>query len=168
MNGRFLVTHRPDGHPGLTLELGAGTSERTRLLLDAMSEHGRLERFVLFDVGETTLRATAEAVADEYPELDVSGVVGDFRRHLGRIPANGRRLVAFLGGTIGNLRPAEPAALLAELAAAMDPGGDDIRTAISAKFRPARVRAELPAAGLQPVGWWTDPADDYAVSLAVR
>jgi L-histidine N-alpha-methyltransferase len=104
------------------VELGAGTSEKTRLLLDAMAATGRLRRFELFDVAEPTLRATAEAVADEYPDIDVTGVVGDFRQHLHAIGRDGHRLIAFLGGTIGNLRPAERAALLSELAATMAPG----------------------------------------------
>jgi L-histidine Nalpha-methyltransferase len=104
------------------VELGAGTSEKTRLLLDAMSEAGQLERFVPFDVSELTLRATAEAVAEEYPGIDVHGVVGDFRRHLDAIPTTGRRLIAFLGGTIGNLRPSERSELLSELSASMQPG----------------------------------------------
>jgi L-histidine N-alpha-methyltransferase len=104
------------------IELGAGTSEKTRLLLDAMTATGRLRRFVLFDVAEPTLRVTAQTVAEEYPEIEVSGVVGDFRRHLDRIPNDGRRLIAFLGGTIGNLQPPDRATLLAQLARTMAPG----------------------------------------------
>ena len=105
------------------VELGAGTSEKTRLLLDALVAAGSLERFVPFDVAEPTLRATATAITDEYPELDVVGVVGDFRRHLSAIPRDGGpRLVAFLGGTVGNLAPEPRAQLFAELAAAMAPG----------------------------------------------
>ena len=65
---------------------------------------GDLDRFVPFDVSEETLRAAAASIAGEYG-LDVRAVVGDFHRHLGLIPRDGRRMVAFLGGTIGNLDP---------------------------------------------------------------
>jgi gamma-glutamyl hercynylcysteine S-oxide synthase len=104
------------------VELGSGTSEKTRLLLDALVEAGTLRRFVPFDVSEETLRESAEQIADAYPSLAVHAVVGDFEHHLGRLPRGGRRLVAFLGSTIGNLRPAERSRLLATLAAGMEPG----------------------------------------------
>ena len=86
------------------MELGSGTSEKTRLLLDALAEAGTLQRFAPFDVSETTLRHAAQAVAGEYG-IGVHAVVGDFERHLDRLPRGGTRLVAFLGGTIGNLAP---------------------------------------------------------------
>ena len=76
------------------VELGSGTSEKTRLLLDALRDAGTLERFVPFDVSEQTLRAAAAAVAGEYPGVRVHAVVGDFEHHLGSIPGGGRRLVA--------------------------------------------------------------------------
>jgi L-histidine Nalpha-methyltransferase len=104
------------------VELGSGTSDKTRILLDAMASTGRLQRYVPFDVAESTLRVAAQAVADEYPGVRVEGVVGDFRRDLGAIPVGGRRLFAFLGGTIGNLPPSDRAAFLADLSAAMTPG----------------------------------------------
>ena len=98
------------------IELGSGTSEKTRLLLDALQEAGRLRRFVPFDVSEAFLRSAAEQLAREYPAHRVHAVVGDFERHLGRLPRGGRRLVAFLGGTIGNFKPAQRARFLRELA----------------------------------------------------
>jgi L-histidine N-alpha-methyltransferase len=104
------------------VELGSGTSEKTRLLLDAMTSSGRLRRFVPFDVSEATLRAAADGVAQDYPGVEVHAVVGDFEAHLDRLPGGGRRLVAFLGGTIGNLVPGQRAAFLAELAAGLEPG----------------------------------------------
>jgi L-histidine Nalpha-methyltransferase len=88
------------------VELGSGTSDKTVLLLDAMSRAGRLSRFVPFDVSEEVLREAAATIAGRY-RVPVHAVVGDFHRHLGTIPAEGSRLVAFLGGTVGNLRPAE-------------------------------------------------------------
>ncbi|NPD29660.1 L-histidine N(alpha)-methyltransferase [Corallococcus exiguus] len=104
------------------VELGSGTSEKTRLLLDAMDAAGQLKRFVPFDVSEAFLRKAAEGLAREYPRIAVHAVVGDFEQHLGRIPGGGRRLVAFLGGTIGNLKPAQRALFLRELASGLKPG----------------------------------------------
>ena len=104
------------------IELGSGTSEKTRLLLDAMEEAGQLSRFVPFDVSETFLRRAAASLAREYPGISVHAVVGDFEHHLGRLPGGGRRLVAFLGGTIGNFKPAQRALFLRELASGLQPG----------------------------------------------
>jgi len=239
------------------VELGSGTSEKTRLLLDALRDRGRLRRIVPFDVAEATLRDAATSLAAAYPGVDVTAVVGDFRRHLPMVPTAGRRLFVLLGGTIGNFAPVERHAFLTALAATMRPGesfllgtdlvkdparlvaayddaagvtaafdrnvlavlndrlgadfdpdrfvhrahwdadqewiemrlrsvgdqvvsvpalgltlpfadGEELRTEISAKFRRAGVRRELFAAGLRPRRWWTDPADDFALSLAVR
>ncbi|HLF41585.1 MAG TPA: L-histidine N(alpha)-methyltransferase [Acidimicrobiia bacterium] len=238
------------------VELGSGTSEKTRLLLDALQAGGRLRRFVPFDVDEGTLRAASQAVAGEYPGVAVHAVVGDFERHLGLLPGGGRRVVAFLGSTIGNLPPERRAAFLGEIAGALEPGdsfllgtdlvkdtarleaayddeagvtaafnrnvlhrlnrelaadfvpgqfdhvarfdeeqewiemilrsacdqvvtvseldlavrfaaGEEMRTEISAKFRPEGLEAELTAAGMAPAGVWTDPAGDFALSLSV-
>lgn len=104
------------------IELGSGTSEKTRLLLDAFLEEGRLERFVPFDVSEAFLRDAAEKLAGEYPSLRVHAVVGDFERHLGLLPRGGRRLVAFLGGTIGNFKPVQRAHFFREVAEGLKPG----------------------------------------------
>ena len=104
------------------VELGSGTSEKTRLLLDALAAAGRLRRIVAFDVSEPTLRQAAATLAAEYPDAAVTAVVGDFEHHLGTIPAGGRRLVAFLGGTIGNLAPKQRALFLSEVAAMLAPG----------------------------------------------
>ena len=239
------------------VELGSGTSDKTRVLLDAMHTSGQLSRYVPFDVSEETLREAATMIATRYPGLEVHGVVGDFERHLGEIPGGGRRLFAFLGGTVGNFDPAERKSFLAEVASAMAAGdtlllgtdlvkehdrlvaayddasgvtaafnknvlavinrelaadfdldgydhvavfddesewiemrlrsrcdqmvhvgaldldvafgaGEEMRTEISAKFRPERIRAELAAVGLDLVGRWTDEAGDFALSLAVH
>jgi L-histidine N-alpha-methyltransferase len=238
------------------VELGSGTSEKTRLLLTALREAGTLRRFVPFDVDPSVLRTAGDALVQEYPGLEVDGVVGDFTRHLGELPREGRRLVAFLGSTIGNLTPGERAQFLGELAATLQPGdsfllgtdlvkdpgrlvrayddaegvtaefdrnvllvlnrelkadfdpaafdhvarwdperewiemrlrstvdqvvsvaaldlevafaaGEEMRTEISAKFRREGVERELAAAGLRLTRWWTDPAGDFGLSLAV-
>jgi L-histidine N-alpha-methyltransferase len=104
------------------VELGSGTSEKTRLLLDAFANVGLLARFVPFDVSEATLRATAASISAEYDGVEVHAVVGDFERHLDLIPDNGTRVVAFLGSTIGNLSPEPRASFLADIARGLDPG----------------------------------------------
>jgi L-histidine N-alpha-methyltransferase len=104
------------------VELGSGTSEKTLALLDAFAGSGHLRRFVPFDVCEGFLRSSTEAIAARYPGLTVHGVVGDFEHHLDRLPTGGRRLIVFLGGTVGNLRPRERKEFLADLTAGMAPG----------------------------------------------
>ena len=124
----ILEHHAPDvarlSGADTLVELGSGTSEKTRLLLDAfVARRGDgFRRFVPFDVSETTLREAAVAVAAEYPTVLVHAVVGDFEHHLGTLPAGGRRLVAFLGGTIGNLDPKQRAQFLSDLTAGLAPG----------------------------------------------
>ncbi|HJR25952.1 MAG TPA: L-histidine N(alpha)-methyltransferase [Acidimicrobiales bacterium] len=97
------------------LELGSGTSTKTHLLLGALAGAGSLERIVAFDVCEPVLRAAGPELATRYPGVRVEAIVGDFERHLGRLPMEGTSVVAFLGGTIGNLAPVERAKFLGEL-----------------------------------------------------
>lgn len=104
------------------VELGSGTSDKTRLLLDAFTGCGQLRRFVPFDVSEGILRWAAAAIAERHPEIEVRGVVGDFDHHLAHLPTGGRRMVALLGGTIGNFEPDRRAGFLAALAGALVPG----------------------------------------------
>ncbi len=104
------------------VELGSGASEKTRLLLDALSATGKLGAFVPLDVSASALAQSTAAIAAAYPGLSVRGIVGDFNRHLGAVPAGGSRLVAFLGGTIGNLLPDERAGFLTALRASAEPG----------------------------------------------
>ena len=118
---RALEVARLSGADTL-VELGSGTSEKTRLVLDALADASRLQRIVVFDVSEPTLRAAAATLAREYPQAQERAVVGDFEHHLGTIPGGGRRLVAFLGGTIGNLAPKPRAQFLSEVAGMLAPG----------------------------------------------
>lgn len=104
------------------VELGAGTSDKTRALLDAATADGRLERFIPFDVSEEFLRATSTSLAAEYPSISIHGVVGDFDHHITAIPTGGRRLVAMLGSTIGNYAPADRYRFLSTLVDTMRPG----------------------------------------------
>src|SRR5436305_879271 len=89
------------------VELGSGTAAKTRMLLAALAGSGTLRRYVPIDVAEAMVRDTAEAFSREFEGLAVHGIVGDFERHLGHVPppADGPRVVAFLGGTIGNFTP---------------------------------------------------------------
>ena len=121
------------------VELGSGTSEKTLLLLDALRDAGTLRRFVPFDVDESVLTTAAEKVQAEYG-IDVHAVVGDFEHHLPLIPGGGRRLVAFLGGTIGNLLPGQRATFLATLASTMAPG-DWLLLGTDLVKDPARLQA---------------------------
>jgi L-histidine N-alpha-methyltransferase len=105
------------------VELGSGTAAKTRVLLDALRQAGTLERYVPVDVTETMVRDCATQLTSEYPGLRVHGVVGDFERHLDRVPkSEGARLVAFLGGTIGNFAPQERRPFLRKVADLLAPG----------------------------------------------
>jgi L-histidine N-alpha-methyltransferase len=240
------------------VELGSGTAAKTRVLLDALHAGGTLRRYVPVDVTEQVVRDCAEELTREYPGLRVHGVIGDFERHLDRVPpAVGPRIVAFLGGTIGNFPPGsrrrvlrqigqllgpedhllmgtdlvkDPEVLEAayddaqgvtaefnrnvlrvlnrELQADFDPEdfehialfdrenewiemrlrarrehttlvrdldlpvhfdvGEELRTEISAKFTPARLQADLAAAGLELMRWLTDPDELFALTLSRR
>ncbi|AGC64908.1 s-adenosyl-L-methionine- dependentmethyltransferase [Mycobacterium liflandii 128FXT] len=239
------------------VELGSGTSEKTRLLLNALRDRGLLQRFVPFDVDESVLSAAASAIQSEYAGIEINAFCGDFEEHLAEIPTGGRRLFVFLGSTIGNLTPGPRAEFLAGLAAVMRPGdslllgtdlvkdtdrlirayddaagvtarfnrnvlavvnreldadfnvdayqhiarwnsveeriemwlraegrqrvrvralgltvdfaaGEEMLTEVSCKFRPEGVSAELDAAGLRRIQWWTDEAGDFGLSLATK
>jgi L-histidine N-alpha-methyltransferase len=264
---REILTDRAAGIAALTgaetlVELGSGSSEKTRLLLSALRDSGTLRRYVPVDVSESALVDAAHALHADYPDLAVHAVVADFGAHLpalARDPGDpgGPRLVAFLGSTVGNLAPAERATFLTELRSILSPGdalllgtdlvkdpavleaayddaagvtaefnlnvlrvlnreldadfdltgfdhvarwdpeqewiemrlrsrrsqtvkvpgvdlvvhfaeGEELRTEISAKFRPEGVRAELAAAGLTLRHWWTDRAGRFGLSLSVR
>lgn len=107
------------------VELGSGTSDKTRTLLDSFVAHGLIERFVPLDVSEQTLLDAAEMLTERHPEIAVEPVVGDFTRHLARlnrVDGDGPRLIAFLGGTIGNFYVEERRAFLGALADVLSPG----------------------------------------------
>jgi dimethylhistidine N-methyltransferase len=130
------------------VELGSGTSEKTRLLLTALREAGTLRRFVPFDVDPSVLEAAGAAITAEYPGVAVDAVVGDFTRHLDLLPRSGRRLVAFLGSTIGNLEPGPRAAFLRDLAATLQPGDSFLLGTDLVKDPDRLVRAYDDAAGV--------------------
>ncbi|KAB2342332.1 L-histidine N(alpha)-methyltransferase [Actinomadura rudentiformis] len=235
------------------LELGAGSGEKTRLLLAALSP--TLRSYVPVDVSGDFLTEAAGQIAADHPGLTVRPVVADYEQHLHLLPGGDRRLIAFLGGTIGNMAPATRIGFLGGVRATMGPddalllgadlvkdeerlvrayddaagvtaefnrnvlrvinreldadfvpesfehvalwnagdewiemrlratrdqtvrvggldlevafaAGEEMRTEISAKFRPERLEAELDAAGLKLAELWTDDAGDFSLSLA--
>lgn len=256
---RAILTARAAEVASLTgartlVELGAGSGEKTRLLLDALGESG-LETYVPVDVSGEYLQDAAERIAAEYPGIDVHPVVADYERHLSLIRGGPRVLVAFLGGTIGNMVPEERHAFLSAIRETLGPDGalllgadlvkdeerlvrayddakgvtaefnrnvlrvinahldadfvpeafehvalwdaenewiemrlrsrarqdvrigaldltvhfadgEEMRTEISAKFRPERLESELAAAGYGLTAFWTDPYGDFSLTLA--
>jgi L-histidine Nalpha-methyltransferase len=122
----ILDAHAADlaGHTGARslVELGSGSSEKTRLLLDALRDHGTLEEFVPLDVSESALREAAATIVADYTGLRVRAVVGDFTEPLAGLPGGSPRLVAFLGGTIGNLLPEERHEFLGSVRGVLDDG----------------------------------------------
>jgi L-histidine N-alpha-methyltransferase len=107
------------------VELGSGSSEKTRLLLDALRDQGTLRRFMPFDVCLPAVAAAAAGLRRDYPGLEVRAVVGDFNEHvrfLPRAPGAGPMLVAFLGSTIGNFDEAERPRFFASLRGVLRPG----------------------------------------------
>lgn len=106
------------------VELGSGTSDKTVEILGALVGAGSLRTYVPFDVSEATLRDAIAKLGAQFTDVGFHGIVGDFHQHLGQIPTEGRTIVAFLGGTIGNLRPAERGRFFDDLGSAM--GDDDV------------------------------------------
>jgi len=130
------------------VELGAGACEKTRVLLDALQELGTLSRYVPFDVSDEFLRDAASTLSNEYESLSIHLVIGDFSEHLTQIPTDGRRMVAFLGGTIGNLDPARRARFLFDLNCTMSSDDSLLLGADLVKDRRRLVAAYDDAAGV--------------------
>jgi L-histidine N-alpha-methyltransferase len=110
------------------VELGSGSSDKTRVLLSAGLEHGTLRRYVPQDVSPSALTGAMEELSRQYPDLEIHGVVSDFTSTGGPdsglfwVPTGGRRTLAFLGGTLGNLVPQERAEFLSAISNTVDTG----------------------------------------------
>ena len=105
------------------VELGSGSSDKTTALLDAMRASDRgLHRYVGFDVSADALAGAAEVLGERYPEAIIDTCLGDFDHDLDEIRHDGRQLVAFLGGTIGNYEPVPRAAFLEQVASILEDG----------------------------------------------
>ncbi|CAM5306977.1 L-histidine N(alpha)-methyltransferase [Streptomyces pilosus] len=127
------------------VELGSGSSEKTRYLIDALTD---LRAYVPVDVSESALTRAGQALAAERPGLDVHALIADFTARLALPATPGPRLVAFLGGTIGNLLPAERAAFLASVRALLTPGDALLLGTDLVKDEEVLVRAYDDAAGV--------------------
>jgi L-histidine Nalpha-methyltransferase len=130
------------------VELGAGACDKTRVLLAALQEAGTLARYVPFDVSDEFLRAAAATLSDEFDGVAIHLVIGDFHHHLAEIPTDGRRLIAFLGGTIGNLDPAQRARFLFDLNCTMSSDDSLLLGSDLVKDRARLVAAYDDAAGV--------------------
>jgi L-histidine Nalpha-methyltransferase len=130
------------------VELGSGTSEKTRMLLDALQKRGSLRKFVPFDVDAGMLAAAGAVIQREYPNVEIAAVCGDFEEHLAEIPGGGQRLFVFLGSTIGNLTPGPRAQFLASLASVLRPGDSLLLGTDLVKDVSRLVRAYDDAAGV--------------------
>jgi L-histidine N-alpha-methyltransferase len=108
-------------HPEMIVELGAGSAEKTRILIEA-GLRDRLSSFVPFDVSEQMLQDSARRLATDFPSLSVYAVVGSFGEHLDRVPRHGKRLVVFLGSTVGNFDDEELTEFLASVRLLLQPG----------------------------------------------
>jgi L-histidine N-alpha-methyltransferase len=127
--------------PQTLIELGSGSASKTRHLLSAMRDAGCLHTYVPVDISEEITHETAESLVQEYPDLAVRGLVCDFEHHLERIPdGEGGRLIAFLGGTIGNLFPRARRDFLSRVAALLGPG-DRLLLGTDLVKEPARLEA---------------------------
>ena len=104
------------------VELGSGTASKTRALLYAMAGAGTLERYVPVDVSEAVVQQSAAELIETYPALHVHGLVGDIEQHLDLLPSGDRRLLVFLGGTIGNFYPDGRALFFERIRALLEPG----------------------------------------------
>lgn len=127
--------------PQCLIELGSGSATKTRALLDAMRRAGSLHTFVPVDISEAITRQTAMELIEEYPGLRVHGVICDFERDLERLPGWGqRRMLAFLGGTIGNFAPPQRTPFLARIAGLLGPA-DTLLLGTDLVKEPARIEA---------------------------
>jgi L-histidine N-alpha-methyltransferase len=124
------------------VELGSGTAAKTRLLLSAMDDAGTLRRYVPVDVTEAMVLSCADELVEEFPGLQVHGIVGDFERHLRHVPEpDGPRIVAFLGGTIGNFPPGSRRRFLRAMAKLLRPGVDHLLLGTDLVKDPAIIEA---------------------------
>ena len=107
------------------VELGAGHSVKTRLLIEALGRAGSGTRYVPFDISESALIEAAQHLGDSFPWLEIESLIGDFANDLTQITRVGRRLVKFLGSTIGNFRTEERIAFYRTVATMLE-GGDGL------------------------------------------
>ncbi len=124
---RTILEHRAAeiceaaNRPASLIELGSGSARKTQVLLDAMRDAGCLETYCPVDISEEITRETAERIAREYDGISVRGLVCDFEFDLERVPVGGPRVIALLGGTIGNFAPHQRAGFLRRISNLLGP-----------------------------------------------
>jgi L-histidine N-alpha-methyltransferase len=134
----IMARHRPVE----LVELGSGSSRKTRVLLDALERTGTGHVYMPFDVSEEALREAGAALVAAYPDLEVRAIAGDFDHHLREVPRpreGTRRMVAFLGGTIGNIAPDRRGMFLTDVAAMLG-AGDVLLMGVDLDTDPERTR----------------------------
>jgi L-histidine Nalpha-methyltransferase len=139
---------RAANNPATLIELGSGSAAKTRVLLDAMQCAGCLETYAPVDISEEITRDTALRIAAEYEGVSVRGLVCDFELDLERIEAGGPRVIALLGGTIGNFAPQQRAGFLRRIANLLDPEDRFLLGTDLVKDRPTLEAAYNDSAGV--------------------
>lgn len=123
---QILRRHAPDiaAHTAgaALVELGSGSSAKTRLLFDEYQRRNQLRQYVPIDISASMLEETARGLLRDYPTLRIDALATDYTTGLSALPAAGHRLVLFLGSNLGNFSPTEQAELFAQLAACLSPG----------------------------------------------
>lgn len=142
----ILAAHGADilaaaGEPRTLVELGSGSSTKTRLLLDVLSRQGGRVDYVPIDVSPTVVTEFGQALLRDYPTLHIRGLICDYHRAMGvlRDSRETPRLFLFLGSSLGNYTPSQSAELLAEVAEAMGPT-DGLLLGVDLKKDPAVLR----------------------------
>jgi L-histidine N-alpha-methyltransferase len=107
--------------PATLIELGSGSAQKTTVLLNAMLDAGCLEAYCPVDISEEITRDTADRIAAEYDRIAVRGLVCDFELDLERIPVAAPRVIALLGGTIGNFEPQQRSGFLHRISNLLGP-----------------------------------------------
>ena len=134
--------------PEELIELGSGSSRKTVMLIEAMHRNGDGKRYVPIDIFEDVLRAAAKELRAAYYWLEIEGFVGDYVADLGKVRRRGRRLIAFLGSTIGNYVPTLRYSLFRAVAAGLDPGDSFLLGVDLVKDEPTMIAAYDDAAGV--------------------
>ena len=134
--------------PHEVIELGSGSSRKTQILIEAMHDVGSGNTYVPIDVSESALNDAAMALCDDYSWLKIDALVGDYMADLNKVPRHGRRLIVFLGSTIGNYVPTLRYALLRTVASALDPGDALLLGVDLVKDEPSMIAAYSDASGI--------------------
>lgn len=119
---RVAGTIVAESRPSRLVELGSGAARKTRVLLDRLVAQHDAPWYVPVDISEQMLRHSSSALLRDYPSLRVHGVVADYERHLHSLPSGGRRLIAFLGSTVGNFDQPTALAFIRSIATGMRSG----------------------------------------------